>query len=222
MEKKVEQLTQELKKSRESQLNGRVETQQISGKFNALNSKTHQGIGSKQYIDLKQIKKIEPKRPDKSSTKGNNKYAPNDYIRADNLNAKTAEIMRASPGVANNYQNQTFTNNLTSNMGNINTRPLMNVNINSNKAVNDEMSNYEKNLFRNNNQNSSKCGYNMNNSLNNPVYQNEKRNYQQMTKYDRIMGNENYNNSNQNFQTPGPNNSMNNNEIMRTKKFKYN
>jgi hypothetical protein len=84
------------------------------------------------YIDMKQIKKIEPKRTDKQSTKQVNKTI--EYVKTDNLNAKTAEILRNSP------------NNI------VNAKPLMAVNINnSNKVYRDEISNYEKALFKPNN-----------------------------------------------------------------------
>jgi hypothetical protein len=77
---------------------------------------------------MKQIKKIEPKKPDKQSTKPVNKGV--EYVRTDNLNAKTAEILKTSPhGVGN-------------------VKPLMAVNINnSNKVYRDDVSSYEKALF---------------------------------------------------------------------------
>jgi hypothetical protein len=98
------------------------------------------------FIDMKQIKKIEPKRTERQSTK--QVKQPIDYVKTDNLNAKTAEIMKTSPH----------------NMGNI--KPLMAVNINnSNKVYRDEVSNYEKTLFKQNiNNNAPKQAQHLNNT----------------------------------------------------------
>jgi hypothetical protein len=175
-------------------MNGRQEHMNNSsmGKFTLavtnLISGEGNGTGSNQILDLKQIKKIEPKRPEKNSTKANKNFpANNDYVKIDNLNAKTAEIMKASPSVGNHYHNQSFTG-----AGNPNPRALINVNINnSNRVEKNEVSNYEKSLFKGNNYgnnthmnvNANVTNTNMNSASNNPYYQNQKRNHLQMTNY---------------------------------------
>ena len=117
LEKKVTHLETELARYKEINKN----------EINHINSSS---TPNNQYIDPKQIKKIEPKQINKQSTKNVNKSI--DYIKTDNLNAKTAEIMRVSP------------NNMI-----VNNRPLMAVNINNtNKLMKDENSNYEKYLFK--------------------------------------------------------------------------
>ncbi len=85
---------------------------------------------NQQYIDLGQIKKIEPKHPNKQSTNTLKKNIGH-IIKTDNLNAKTAEILKASP------------NNMVSN------RPIMAVNINNIRTEHNSM---EKHLFKSNNQ----------------------------------------------------------------------
>ena len=125
----------------------------------------------------------------------------------------------------------------------------LNIN-NSNKIVKDDISNYEKQMFRqnvNNNQvniplqkrsenvqsNISNTPINYNPGYNsNAYYQNQKRNYNQMNTYTKDSStnsfNISYNNQgvgNNNFQTPMPmNNSftMNQNDFLKSKKFKYN
>ena len=197
---------------------------------------------SSAFLDLKQIKKIEPKKPEKASNKIPNKNTT-DNIKIDNLNAKTAEIMKTSPGMGNNFQNSLLHTNMN--------KSLINVNINnSNKIVKDDISNYEKNLFKgqpvnqtenkNENFNSHNMSninninnMNQNSSHNNSmIYNNQKR------KYNQIMNNtQDYQNQNpnidKNFQTPMPNvnlgasplNQINKmrdiNELIKTKKFKY-
>lgn len=182
-----------------------------------------------QFIDMRQIKKIEPKRNELTSTKGNQNKA--DFVKIDNLNAKTAEIMKNSPGFGNNLyqqnmQNQNFNPNATAR------RPLINVNINnSNKIAKDEMSNYEKQLFRQGMQGNTNTAMQMKNENvnqaiinNHNSYNNQKRNFYQMTDFARggivNSNNENFQN---NFQTPLPNNyGIDQSDLLKTKKFKYN
>ena len=111
LEKRVDGLEAELAKYREQ---SRIESSPFNNTPN-------------QYIDLGQIKKIEPKQPNKQSTKTLNKNVGH-MIKTDNLNAKTAEILKTSPN----------------NMGN--TRPIMAVNINN--VVKNEMTSMERHLFR--------------------------------------------------------------------------
>jgi hypothetical protein len=194
------------------------------------------GTNANQFLDLKQIKKIEPKRPEKNSTKATKNLPPNnDYVKIDNLNAKTAEIMRTSPGVGNNYQNQSFSG--VTNNSNFNQRALINVNINnSNRIDKNEISNYEKGLFKqgqgpmginqnpsNSTMNNSMNSYNTTN-VNNPYYQNQKRKYLEMTNSTNIhqiqmnqgMGMGGH------LQTPMNNTGVSLNDMYRTKKIKYN
>lgn len=111
LEKKVESLENELLRYRE---NSRIE-------LNSVNNTPNQ------YIDLNQIKKIEPKQSNKQSTKNINKSI-GPMIRTDNLNAKTAEILKTSPN----------------NMMGAN-RQIMAVNINNVSKYENSM---EKHLFR--------------------------------------------------------------------------
>lgn len=146
-------------KLKETFMNGRVDL--VNSTQNTSNTKIHtmnnnNNPNQNQFIDMKQIKRIEPKRPDINSTKGNLKAHPSEYVKIDNLNAKTAEIMKASPSVLNNLNHQN--------------KPLMNVNINnSNKNVKEDISNYEKALFNRQNMNSM-SNMNVNMQQNNSNY----------------------------------------------------
>jgi hypothetical protein len=188
----------------------------MNNKINAsLGKFKNSASNNQQFLDLNQIKKIEPKRNEKNSNKAN------PHVKIDNLNAKTAEIMKSSPAMANNTFNQLANNNHL----NQSNKALINVNINnSNRAINNKesFSNYDKNLFKpTNQQNNSNVG-NMGNSF----YQNQKRKYMQMTNYDNFANNTtnvkvissiNQNDYNQNFQTPMPISMAE----FQNKKFKY-
>ncbi len=225
LEKKIEQLSKENQKLKENLMNGRADNivNTSLGKINTSSSNNQSN-----FLDLKQIKKIEPKRIDRPSNKVVNKNAA-DNIKIDNLNAKTAEIMKTSPGLGNNFQNSLMHTNLN------NQKTLINVNINnSNKIIKDEISNYEKNIFKAQSANVNIGeGKNDNKNLNNSAsnhshfYQNQKRNYNQL-----INNLEDYSNVDKSFQTPLQNfnnisgtsfNKMRDiNELVKTKKFKYN
>ncbi len=165
-------------------------------------------------MDLKQIKKIEPKKIEKNSIKVTKNYAPNEY-KIDNLNAKTAEIMKASPGLGtNNYGNQNFANNQ---------RALINININnSNKNHKNEQTNYEKNILFKQTHNLSSSNTTSSSNCNNSYYHNQKRNYLQMIGQCDGLGNVTHLKSNDNmqFHTPLPNHVSN--DSVTNKKFKYN
>jgi hypothetical protein len=148
LEQKVEVLMAENAKLRESLRNSiNNNGQQVNyhnNSFNNNSSNKQQLTNSStnnvpttpnNYIDVKQVKKIELKKSDnKQSTRQNNKNSM-EYVRTDNLNAKTAEIMKASPNTLGG-----------------NSKPLMAVSINnSNKIHRDEVSNYEKAVFNKNN-----------------------------------------------------------------------
>ncbi len=207
-------------------MNGRPENNINTslGKINTSSSNNPTG-----FLDLKQIKKIEPRRSDKPSNKAANKNAA-ENIKIDNLNAKTAEIMKTSPGLGNNFQNSLINTNLN------NHKALINVNINNSKNIlKDDISNYEKNIFKGHpgninygeirNENSNVNISSLNN--NNLAYQNQKRKYNQL-----VNNVEDYSHPDKNFQTPMQNsnnlgatpfNKMKDmNELIKTKKFKYN
>lgn len=226
LEKKIEQLSKENQKLKENFMNGRPENNINTslGKINTNSSNNPTG-----FLDLKQIKKIEPRRSDKPSNKAANKNAV-ENIKIDNLNAKTAEIMKTSPGIGNNLQNNLISTNLN------NHKALINVNINNSKNIlKDDISNYEKHIFKGppgsinygeiKNENSNVNVSSLNN--NNIAYQNQKRKYNQL-----VSNVENYSHTDKNFQTPVQN--ANNlggtpinklrdiNELIKTKKFKFN
>lgn len=168
-------------------------------------------------MDLKQIKKIEPKKVDKNCTKSSKAYAPNEY-KVDNLNAKTAEILKTSPGLSsNNYGNQSFANNQ---------RALINININNSNRndKNESSSNYEKNILfkQTHNLSSSNTTNSSSNSNNSSYYHNQKRNYLQMIGQCDSLGNITHLKPNDNlqFHTPLPNHLSN--DMVTNKKFKYN
>ena len=249
----MEELTRENQKLKEVSLNGRAEflmnttgnNKTSLGKFNNLSTVNQMtepnATNSNQFLDLKQIKKIEPKRPEKNSTHATKNLPPNnDYVKIDNLNAKTAEIMKNSPGVGNNYQNQSFSG-MTNNNTNFNQRALINVNINSSNRIDkNEISNYEKGLFRtyqgqmgNNQNNQSLSNSTVNNSMNsynstnvnNPYYHNQKRKYLEMansSNIHQIQNNQNSAMAGGHFQTPMNNTGMSLNDMYRNKKMKLN
>jgi hypothetical protein len=202
-------------------INGRAENipNTSVGKINMNNIQNNQPS----YLDLKQIKKIEPKRVERPSNKVMNKNAA-DNIKIDNLNAKTAEIMKTSPGLGTNFQNNLIHTNMN--------KTLINVSINnSNKIVKEDISNYEKNLFKHgqalnmtDNKNENQNSLNMNNQINPTFYHNQKRKYNQITNEDYL--DKNCHTPLQNVNTTAtPLNQMNKmrdiNELMKTKKFKY-
>jgi hypothetical protein len=99
---------------------------------------------NQQFIDMKQIKKIEPKIKSGSRNSNNNK----NLVKIDNLNLKTAEIMKNSP---HNIQNMPNSNNYYNMYNNINVnKSLLAVNINSSNKKIDDILNYEKTLLLNN------------------------------------------------------------------------
>ena len=115
-------------------------------------------------IDLSNIKKIEQKRPDRSSNKNTgfqDKSVYMDYVKTDNLNASTAKNLRSSPQIMirnpnlNSNQKNILNNNLSNknqsfqpnNNNNFNNQSNINVNL---KIGTDEISNYEKNYYKQN------------------------------------------------------------------------
>ncbi len=224
LEKKVSELTEE--NSRLKEAHKRQEVLQVNNSVfkSSTNRQDVAATNSKNnnFLDLKQIKKIEPKKTERTSAK--NYPGNNDYVKIDNLNAKTAEIMKTSP--ATNYQGQG------------NQRALINVNINnSNRIDRSEITDYEKNLFKNphlppNNHSSINTnGHNATtlnkNQAGNSFYQHTKRKYNQINHYniENLPQTEvdlrNQSNSSFYYQTP-LNNSFNINETYQSKKFKYN
>jgi len=136
--------------------------------------------------------------------------ANNDYVKTDNLNSKTVEIMKNSPGVGNSFYNQNIGNNFQTNQ-----KALIKVNINnSNRIDKSDFTEYEKSLFKANALNSREntacmMSSSTNNTTTNPHCQ--KRNYYQISEI------ENKNNSYLNYQTP-----MASDMYKTNKKFKYN
>lgn len=135
--------------------------------------------------------------------------------------------MKTSPGLGNNFQSSLLHTNINQH------KALINVNINnSNKFLKDDVSNYEKNLFKGQGHSMNITENKNDNQNNSMMYQNQKR------KYNQLMNNkEDYSNFDKNFQTPlqnvnnlstqaTPFNQINKmrdiNELIKTKKFKYN
>jgi len=107
-----------------------------------------QQINSNNIIEFSNVKKIEPKRPDRSSNKNiQDKNVYMDHIKTDNLNASTAKNLRSSPAIVipnANIINSNQKNNLKNNLSNKNNQNIQK-NINS-KA--EDFSNYEKSLYK--------------------------------------------------------------------------
>jgi hypothetical protein len=226
LEKKVSELTEE--NSRLKEAHKKQEILQTNNSILKTSNKRQEiavtNSKNKNFLDLKQIKKIELKKTERTSAK--NYPGNSDYVKIDNLNAKTAEIMKTSP--ATNYQGQG------------NTRALINVNINninnSNRVDRSELSDYEKNLFKNNYQSgNNQTSANINshnlptlnkNQTTNSFYQHTKRKYNQMN-YNSIENQpqtevESRNPANSNFYYHTPLNNSFINETYQSKKFKYN
>ena len=86
------------------------------------------------------VKKIEQKKPDRNSNKISSIHEKNysDQIKTNNLNARTAENLRNSPTI-----------NFNTNNNNSNNKSLIKINVNNTNNLNrEEMSNFEKNLFK--------------------------------------------------------------------------
>jgi hypothetical protein len=116
-------------------------------------------------LDLGNIKKIEQKKPDRSSNKNTgfqDKSIYMEHVKTDNLNASTAKNIRSSPQIMirnpnlNSNQKNLIQNNLSNNNNhsfqpnndiNINYNNLDNINSNVNMGT-DETFNYEKNLYK--------------------------------------------------------------------------
>jgi hypothetical protein len=217
LEHKIEELLKENNKLKESLNNGKVENH-LDMTTKKPNNNNLMNNNQNQYIDMKQFKRIEPKIQERGSNRAlnnsNDEKLRSEYlVKTNNLNAKTAEkIMKVSPGMSNKN----------------NSKPLIAVNIsNTNKYVQDEMSNYERHLMQNariefpcQNQNNnlqqiSKTGQNA-------QLTQQKRNFQQMVKenYNFPMNVNEITNQNQIFQTPMPTCNYNGYELK--KRAKYN
>ena len=125
-----------------------------------------QQINNQNLININNIKKIEQKRPDRSSNKNTGFQDKNVYmenVKTDNLNASTAKNLRSSPQILirnpnmNSNQKILIKNNLSiknqnfqaNNANNIN--PSNGSNLPTNLKTNaDEISNYEKSFYKQN------------------------------------------------------------------------
>lgn len=115
-------------------------------------------------VDLSNIKKIEQKRPDRSSNKNTgfqDKIVYMDHVKTDNLNASTAKNLRSSPQImirnpnVNSNQKNLIKNNLSNknqsfqqnNNVALNNQSIINSNL---KIAADDVSSYDKNFYKQN------------------------------------------------------------------------
>lgn len=127
-----------------------------------------QQINNPNIIDLSNIKKIEQKRPDRSSNKNTgfqDKSIYMDHVKTDNLNASTAKNLRSSPQIVirNPNMNSNQKNLVINNLSNKNQKFQINNNTNSNptninnlpcnlKSNTEDVipNNYEKSFYKQN------------------------------------------------------------------------
>jgi hypothetical protein len=125
-----------------------------------------QQINNQNLININNIKKIEQKRPDRSSNKNTGFQDKNVYmehVKTDNLNASTAKNLRSSPQILirnpnmNSNQKILIKNNLSIKNQNFqannanNSNPSNVSNLPTNLKTNaDEISNYEKSFYKQN------------------------------------------------------------------------